>query len=183
MDGQEFKRIRNRLKLSATALGHALGYEGSDANIARTIYRLESGRPIPRPVARLLEMFDAFGVPRAWAGETAQRKHDARPKWSGRPPGANGGATERIVEIRQRLAAELSSRLQEVAAPHAATNHGQETHGQQTGVDMAARPASAAEHGQTAISHMAPRPHHLRAVAMEADATVEPAALAGRNES
>src|SRR5215470_7290807 len=178
MDGQEFKRIRNRLKLSATALGHALGYEGSDANIARTIYRLESGRPIPRPVARLLEMFDAFGVPRAWAGETAQRKHDARPKWSGRPPGANGGATERIVEIRHRLAAELSSRLQEVAAPNAATNHGQET-----GVDMAARPVSAAEHGQTAISHMASRPHHLRAVAMEADAAVEPAAPAGRNES
>ena len=170
MDGQEFKRIRKRLKLSAAALGHALGYEGSDANIARTIYRLESGRPIPRPIARLLEMFDAFGVPRAWAGETAQRQHDARPKWSGRPAGANGGATERIVEIRQRLAAELASRFQAAAAPAAITNHGQET-----GVGMAPKPVSAAEHGQSAISHMASRPHRFQAVAVEVDAA-EPAA-------
>src|SRR6516162_1066638 len=139
MDGQEFKQIRKRLKLSAAALGHALGYEGSDANIARTIYRLESGRPIPRPIARLLEMFDAFGVPRAWAGETAQRQHDARPKWSGRPAGANGGATERIVEIRQRLAAELSSRFQEAAASNGTPNHGQGT-----GDDMAVRPVGSA---------------------------------------
>jgi transcriptional regulator with XRE-family HTH domain len=179
MNGQEFKRIRKRLKLSAAALGHALGYEGSDANIARTIYRLESGRPVPRPIARLLEMFDAFGVPRAWAGETAQRQHDARPTWSGRPTGANGGATERIVEIRHRLAAELSSRFQEAAQSNGATNHGQET-----GVDMAARPAGAADHGQTAISHMASRPHGFRAVpAAETDAATEPAAVPSRSES
>jgi hypothetical protein len=57
MDGKEFKKIRvEHLKLSAAALGHALGYEGSDANIARTVYRLEAGRrPIPRPIGRLLE--------------------------------------------------------------------------------------------------------------------------------
>ena len=67
MDGDEFKRIHHRLGLSAAALGHALGYRGSETNIARTIYRLESGRPIPRPIARLLVMFDAYGVPRAWA--------------------------------------------------------------------------------------------------------------------
>jgi transcriptional regulator with XRE-family HTH domain len=157
MDGQEFKAIRKRLKLSAAALGHALGYEGSDANIARTIYRLESGRPIPRPIARLLEMFDAFGVPRAWAGETAQRKHEARPKWSGRPAGANGGTTEKIVEIRQRLAAELSSRLQ-AAAP---ANHGPET-----ADDMANRPVAGSEQGPTTISNMVsgPGPHRFRSV-------------------
>lgn len=86
MTGEEFKRIRLKLKLSASALGHALGYEGSDANIARTIYRLEAGRPIPRSIGRLLEMFDAFGVPRAWAGETAQRQHAKQPQWSGPRP-------------------------------------------------------------------------------------------------
>src|ERR1700730_849106 len=152
MDGQEFKRIRKGLKLSAAALGHALGYEGSDANIARTIYRLESGRPIPRPIGRLLEMFDAFGVPRAWAGEAAQRQHDARPKWSARPAGAarDGGATERIIEIRQRLAAELSSKLQP-RPPITITNHGQEN-GQQTCADMATRPVATLQNGQTAIS-------------------------------
>src|SRR6516162_2445170 len=74
MTGEEFKKIRQKLKLSAAALGHALGYKGRDKNIAVTIYRLESGRPIPVAVGRLLEMFDAYGVPRAWTGETAQRK-------------------------------------------------------------------------------------------------------------
>ena len=178
MDGQEFKRIRKSLKLSAAALGHALGYDGSDANIARTIYRLESGRPIPRPIARLLEMFDAFGVPRAWAGETAQRKHDARPKWSGRPPAANGGATARIVEIRNRLAAELSAKFQEAAASTATTNHGQET-----GANMAARPASGTEHGHSAISYMASEPHGRSPVGAETDAPAQPVAVASGNDS
>jgi hypothetical protein len=64
MNGADFKKIRLKLNLRAAALGRALGYEGSDANIARTVYRLEAGRrPIPRPIGRLLEMFDAFGVP------------------------------------------------------------------------------------------------------------------------
>jgi hypothetical protein len=149
MDGQEFKKIRQKLKLSAAALGHALGYEGSDANIARTIYRLESGRPIPRPIGRLLEMFDAFGVPRAWAGETAQRQHHARPKWTvGRPARAayDGGAMERLREIRNRLAAELEA-VQ-------TTSHGQETY-----VNMAKRPVMATADGQVAISDMASQPH------------------------
>ncbi len=64
----------------------ALGYEGSGANIARTIYRLEAGRSILKPIGRLLEMFDAFGVPLAWAGERAERQHNDRPRWS--PAGA-----------------------------------------------------------------------------------------------
>jgi hypothetical protein len=89
MNGQEFKKIRLKLKLSAAALGHALGYEGRDVNIARAIYRLEAGeRPIPTTTGRLLEMFNAYGVPRAWAGETAQRKHAARPQWSTARPRA-----------------------------------------------------------------------------------------------
>jgi hypothetical protein len=88
MNGADFKKIRLKLNLRAAALGHALGYEGSDANIARTIYRLEAGRrPIPRPIGRLLEMFDAFGVPRAWVGDVAQCQHSQQPKWtSSRPP-------------------------------------------------------------------------------------------------
>ena len=110
MDGDEFKRIRHRLGLSAAALGHALGYRGSETNIARTIYRLESGRPIPRPIAGLLVMFDAYGVPRAWAGETEQRRHNARPKWcdhtafSEATLGADlmGVAMQRIAERRGR---------------------------------------------------------------------------------
>jgi hypothetical protein len=87
MDGKEFKKIRvEHLKLSAAALGHALGYEGSDANIARTIYRLESsGRRIPKPIERLLEMFKFFGVPWAWAGEVTHRKRE--PKWADRAGG------------------------------------------------------------------------------------------------
>jgi hypothetical protein len=88
MNGADFKKIRLKLNLRAAALGHALGYEGSDANIARTVYRLEAGRrPIPRPIGRLLEMFDAFGVPRAWAGDVAQCQHSQQPRWTGsRPP-------------------------------------------------------------------------------------------------
>jgi len=75
VNGADFKKIRLKLNLRAAALGHALGYEGSDANIARTVYRLEAGRrPIPRPIGRLLEMFDAFGVPRAWAGDGARSR-------------------------------------------------------------------------------------------------------------
>ena len=79
MEGQQFKQIRQNLGLSAAALGRALGYQGSDANIARTIYRLESGRQIPRPVVHLLLMFDAFGVPRAWVGKPV--RENAGPKW------------------------------------------------------------------------------------------------------
>ena len=85
MDGQEFKKIRQKLKLSAAALGHALGYEGSDANIARTIYRLEAGRCIGKPIGRLLAIFDALGVALAlgvvlaFAGERAERQHNDRP--------------------------------------------------------------------------------------------------------
>jgi hypothetical protein len=72
--------------VGTAALGHALGYEGSDANIARTIYRLEAGRSILKPIGRLLEMFDAFGGPLARAGERAERQHNARPQSS--PAGA-----------------------------------------------------------------------------------------------
>jgi hypothetical protein len=117
-------------------------------------------------------MFDAFGVPRAWAGETAQRKHDARPKWSGRPAGANGGATEKIVEIRQRLAAELSSKFQAAA---------QANHGPEAGGDMASRPVTNSEQGPETISNMVSGPgaHRFRSVP---DSAIEPA-VPRRNES
>ena len=117
MDGNEFKRIRHRLGLSAAALGHALGYRGSETNIARTIYRLESGRPVPRPIARLLVMFDAYGVPRAWAGETEQLRHNARPKWYDHSAFSEATLGADLMGVAmQRIAARRGARLQSVAS-------------------------------------------------------------------
>jgi hypothetical protein len=104
MDGEEFKRIRSTLKLGAAALGHALGYEGSDANIARTVYRLESGRSIPKPIWRLMAMFGAFGVPVAWVGEVAQRKHSERPKWANEAVAPADYGQETIVDVAAKPA-------------------------------------------------------------------------------
>jgi len=127
MDGQEFKRIRHRLGLSAAALGRALGYSGSNANIARRIYRLESGRSIPLPVGRLLEMFDAYGVPPAWAAVTAQQQREGKrcdhSSFSEVTLGAEliGVAMQRIAERtgarRQWLSSiTKASQLQEISA-------------------------------------------------------------------
>jgi len=41
MKGADFKKIRLKLNLRAAALGHALGYEGSDANIAAELRALQ----------------------------------------------------------------------------------------------------------------------------------------------
>ena len=81
MDGSQLKAIRTQLNLTATELGHAVGYAGTDTNLAKAILRFESGsRTIPPAIGRLIEMFDMFGVPRGWAGARAQQKHET--KWA-----------------------------------------------------------------------------------------------------
>jgi hypothetical protein len=116
IDGAGFKRVRLRLKLSAAALGRALGYEGSDANIARAIYRLETGRPIRKPIGRLLEMFDAYGVPLAWAGEVAQRKHSERPNWTGPRPAS--AAYDARHEVSRETTARFLATLKPLGPRH-----------------------------------------------------------------
>lgn len=67
MTGPEMKAIRDRLGLSATELGRAFGYAGSDVSVKMAIHRFEStgktAREIPPWLARLLVMFDRHGVP------------------------------------------------------------------------------------------------------------------------
>lgn len=66
MTGAKLKEIRKTYGLSAAAMGRALGYSGSNANIAAYLRRLERGaRPIPPAVGRLAEMFRREGIP--WA--------------------------------------------------------------------------------------------------------------------
>jgi len=56
-------------------------YEGSNASVAETIHRLEAGPSIRRPIGRLAEMFDAFGVSLVRIGERAERQQNDRPQW------------------------------------------------------------------------------------------------------
>jgi transcriptional regulator with XRE-family HTH domain len=116
MDGQQFKQIRQELGLSASALGRALGYQGSDANVARTIYRLESGRQIPRPVVHLLLMFEVFGVPRAWVGKTIRQ--NAGPKWC-----EHGSFTEPELQVDLFAIA-----MQRIVARQAANRRSRDIH-------------------------------------------------------
>ena len=68
MTAAELKATRQKLGLTALQLGLALGYSGSKAGIATTIYRLERGeREIPPCTARLAAMFARYGVPEALA--------------------------------------------------------------------------------------------------------------------
>ena len=62
MTGEELRGIGQAFGLSASAMGRALGYSGPKANIAVHIRRLErDARPIPTPVARLVQMFRKHG--------------------------------------------------------------------------------------------------------------------------
>jgi transcriptional regulator with XRE-family HTH domain len=64
MTGEEMKTIRKRLGLSTVELARAMGYVGADNTVSVTVRRYESGgREIPPWLARLLIMFDRFGVP------------------------------------------------------------------------------------------------------------------------
>ena len=67
MTGSELRSIRQAFGLSAAAMGRALGYNGPKANIAVLIRRFErDARIIPKPVARLAEMFRQHGLPSEW---------------------------------------------------------------------------------------------------------------------
>jgi hypothetical protein len=163
MDGAEFRKIRSRLNLSAAALGHALGYEGSDANISRTVYRLETGRNVPKPIERLLKMFDEFGVPRDWVGEVAQRKHRSQPRWANFRP-ANAAANQ--AEIIQKTLASVRELEAQRHTRTAALMASRSGHGQAAIPATAAEPEPEvhapaepiAEHGQDAIPATAAAP-------------------------
>jgi hypothetical protein len=67
MTGAELKSIREAYGLSASAMGHVLGYTGPKANIAVHIRRFErDARPIPSSVERLASMYARHGIPREW---------------------------------------------------------------------------------------------------------------------
>ena len=60
-----FRAIRERLGLSQGDFALALGYRSLDRkNLRQQVNDMEGGRkPITPQVARLVSMFDAFGVP------------------------------------------------------------------------------------------------------------------------
>lgn len=70
MTADEMKEIRNRLGLSTTQMGRAVGYDGSSDTASMSIRRYESkgetSRKIPNYMARLLRMYDHHGVPPGW---------------------------------------------------------------------------------------------------------------------
>lgn len=65
MTPERFRHLRKvKLKLSAAEMGIALGYSGPRANIGASVRTLEGGsREIPDRVARLMVMFELFGIP------------------------------------------------------------------------------------------------------------------------
>ena len=64
MKPEELKQIRAKLELSGLQFGRALGMGGTDNTVNVQIYDMESGkRPIPERTARLVRMFQRFGVP------------------------------------------------------------------------------------------------------------------------
>ena len=65
--GKRMYRIRERLGLSPSEWGKALGYSGSEHGLNIQIRRFELGhRPIPIRTWRLALMFDAYGIPTQW---------------------------------------------------------------------------------------------------------------------
>lgn len=67
MTGDEMRKVRERLELSAARFGYAVGYSGPTTNVGRLVRRLESGeRHIPPTIERLILMFETFGVPDGW---------------------------------------------------------------------------------------------------------------------
>ena len=64
MTGGKLREIRKTFGLSAAAMGRALSYSGSNANIAAHLRQLERGaRPIPAAVGKVAEMFWREGIP------------------------------------------------------------------------------------------------------------------------
>lgn len=71
LSGEELRTIRKRLGLSLEGLGRALGYLGARQTVKNTVHRYETGerKPIPPWIARLIIMFDRFGVPKDFRGD------------------------------------------------------------------------------------------------------------------
>lgn len=71
MTAAEMKAIRHKLGLSTTQLGRAFGYSGADDTASMSIRRYEStaektSRTIPNYLARLLRMYERYGIPPEW---------------------------------------------------------------------------------------------------------------------
>jgi transcriptional regulator with XRE-family HTH domain len=67
MPRAEFKRIRQKLKLSLDEFAIELGYEGNRKGNIKTMRRFESGqRGIPLTLGKLVWMFDVYGLPDSW---------------------------------------------------------------------------------------------------------------------
>ena len=61
------RQIRLKLNLSTVELARALGYAGKATSLDLQIRRYENeGRTISPGIARLVLMFDAYGVPPRW---------------------------------------------------------------------------------------------------------------------
>lgn len=67
IDGREFQRLREHMKLSRDMLAIELGYEGSETQNRKTIKRFETNeRPVPLPVAKLAWILSVKGIPESW---------------------------------------------------------------------------------------------------------------------
>ena len=64
MTGVRMRQIRDALKLSRPNVGKALGYTGKVSSLETQIMRFEnSHRTIPIGAARLMIMYEAYGIP------------------------------------------------------------------------------------------------------------------------
>lgn len=79
MTGEEFKKIREQLRLSVVDFGAALGYLGNTNSIWVRIREFERGkRPVPESAARLALMFSWHGVP--WRWRSAEQRRATTPE-------------------------------------------------------------------------------------------------------
>ena len=70
MSKDEFKRIRQKFKLSLDLFAIELGYEGNRQGNIKTMRRFESGqRGIPLTLAKLVWMISIHGLPDSWPPE------------------------------------------------------------------------------------------------------------------
>lgn len=64
MTGDDLRAVRLSLGLSLVQMGRALGYQGTRETLNAQIHKYEAGqRPIPPWIARLVIMYDRFGLP------------------------------------------------------------------------------------------------------------------------
>lgn len=63
MNSAEFRSIREKLGLGVVEFGRAIGYAGNDNTVSVRVRRFEDGKEISPVIARLVRMFDRFGIP------------------------------------------------------------------------------------------------------------------------